>query len=232
MKAVAIVPVFNEAAHIGKLLARFPPAVCDAVIVDDGSTDGTTEEIRRHQFNVIRHEQRIGVGRCLQDGFDYALAKGYDVVVVMAGNGKDDPQEIPRLLDAIEKGADYVQGSRFLKGGEWKNLPAHRHFAIKALTWTWSLCTGHWLTDVTNGFRAYRTPFLRQPDIQWKQAWLQTYELEYYLHFHALRGNWTFREVPVSKNYPVKSNYSKIRPGRDWLKIITPLFLLMFRIRK
>ncbi len=231
-KAIAILPVYNESRHIGGLLDRFSKDVCDVVVVDDGSTDGTSEEINRRGFPVIRHEKRGGVGKCLQDGFRFAKERGYDTLVVMAGNGKGDPREIPKVLNAIQEGADYVQGSRFMQGGEWKNLPWHRFFAIKGLTWTWSLCTGHWLTDVTNGFRAYRFSFLERPDVNWNQAWLETYELEYYLHYYALRSGVRFKEVPVTKNYPTKTNYSKIRPGKDWVRIIEPLFLLMFGLRK
>jgi dolichol-phosphate mannosyltransferase len=231
-KPLAILPVYNESLHIGILLDRFSKGVCDVLVVDDASTDSTPEEIKQRHVAMIRHTERSGVGQCLQDGFRFAQEHSHDVIIVMAGNGKDDPREIPRLLSAIEAGADYVQGSRFMQGGEWKNLPWHRFFAIKALTWTWSLCTRHWLTDVTNGFRAYRMSFLKRREVQWDQPWLATYELEYYLHYYALKSGIPFREVPVSKNYPTKTNYSKIRPGRDWIKIIKPLFVLMFGLRR
>lgn len=232
MKAIAVIPVFNEQRHIGSLLKRFPKGACDLVVVDDGSTDGTSEEIRAHQFAVIRHEQRTGVGKCLQDGIAYGQERGYDTVVIMAGNGKDDPVEIPKLLAAIEAGATYVQGSRFMKGGEWKNLPWKRWVAIKTFTWLWSLLMGRRLTDVTNGFRAYRMSFLERSEVQWRQDWLQTYEFEYYMHYRALRARVLFVEIPVTKNYPSKTNYSKIRPGRDWIPIVKPLFLLLLGIRK
>ncbi len=231
-KALAILPVFNESSHIGTLLDRFSKDVCDVLVVDDGSTDSTSEEIKRRNAAVIRHTERRGVGTCLQNGFRYAQDHGYDVIIVMAGNGKDDPREIPRLLAAIEAGADYVQGSRFMRGGEWKNLPWHRFFAIKALTWTWSLCMRRRLTDVTNGFRAYRMSFLKRPEVQWDQPWLATYELEYYLHYYALKSGIPTREVPATKIYPTKTNYSKIRPGADWVRIIKPLFVLMFGFRR
>ncbi len=232
IKSLAVLPVFNESHHIGTLLDRFSGIPCDVLVVDDGSTDSTTEEIQRRAHPVIRHSERRGVGKCLQDGFVYAKEHGYSVLVIMAGNGKDDPREIPKLLAAIEEGVDYVQGSRFMKGGEWKNLPWHRYVAIKLFTWIWSLCTWHWLTDVTNGFRAYRQSFLDRKDVQWNQPWLETYELEYYLQYHALCSGIPFREVAVTKNYPTKTNYSKIRPGKDWIRIIKPLFLLMTGLRK
>ncbi len=232
MKALAIVPVYNEEAHIASLLGKFRREVSDVLVMDDASTDRTPQEIQRSGLATLRHPARTGVGKCLQDGFAYAMEHGYDTVVVLAGNGKDDPTEIPRLLSAISEGMDYVQGSRFLQGGEWKNLPWRRFFAIKLFSWIWSVCMRRHLTDVTNGFRAYRVTFLRKPEVRWQQPWLGTYELEYYLHYYALKLKVPFQEVPVSKNYPTKTNYSKIRPGGDWLRIIMPLFLLMSGRRK
>ncbi len=232
MKTLAIIPVFNEAAHVTALLSKFPKGVCDVIVIDDASTDATPQEIERSGYPCVRHPTRGGVGQCLQDGFAYALEHGYETVVVMAGNGKDNPQEIDRLLIAIEQGAEYVQGSRFLKGGERKNLPFQRYVGIKLLSGIWSLCLGRRLTDVTNGFRAYRVSFLKRPLVQWKQAWLSTYELEYYLHYYALKLCVPFCEVPVSKNYPTRKNYSKIRPLQDWGRIVLPLFLLLSGRRK
>jgi dolichol-phosphate mannosyltransferase len=85
---------------------------------------------------------------------------------------------------------------------------------------------------VTNGFRAYKVSLFDDPKINIWQAWLSTYELEYYIHFWVLRLKYKFAEVPVSKIYPSKKKYSKIRPFLDWWPIIKPLFYLLLRIRK
>jgi dolichol-phosphate mannosyltransferase len=233
MKTLAIIPCYNEVDAIGPLIDRFSNVPCDLVVVDDGSTDGSQTIIAQKAKRTVRHSVRVGVGKAIQDGIREALANNYEAVVVMAGNGKDDPLEVPKLMAALEEGNDYIQGSRFLKGGEWKNLPKKRWFAIKGFTWLWRLCTGHWLTDVTNGFRAYRTSFLRRPEVRWDQEWLQTYELEFYLQYKALKTpGIRFREIAVTKNYPRTTEYTKIRPGMDWLRIIRPVFLLMFGLKK
>jgi len=233
VKVGAIIPVYNEKDRIGGVLERFAEGAVDAVVVvDDGSTDETPEIARRSKSIVITHPRRMGVGAAIRDGLARLREGGFDVAVVLAGNGKDDPAEIPRLLAPIRTGeADYVQGSRFFEGGSFKNLPWGRYFMIKGYTWLWSLLLLRRLTDVTNGFRAYRLAALQDPRVRLDQPWLETYDLEYYLHFKALSLGWKFREVAVSKNYPSRTNYSKIRPLLDWWSIVRPLFYLRLGLR-
>src|SRR6266404_1577759 len=119
-RVIAFLPVYNEEDQIGPLLEEYRPVVQRDVVqeliaVDDGSTDRTPEILRRYDHcTVITHPTHQGCGDAIRSGYRYALAKGYDVFVIMAGNGKDEPAEIERLLAPIRRGeADYVQGSRF-----------------------------------------------------------------------------------------------------------------------
>lgn len=233
MKIGVVIPVYNEQDRIGDVLAKFKPGIVDAVIVvDDGSTDETREMARRHGAGLLVHPQRSGVGSAIRDGLERLRSEHFDAAVVMAGNGKDDPGEIPRLKALLASGeTDYVQGSRFLEGGGFRNLPWTRYVMIKSYTFLWSLLLGRWLTDVTNGFRAYRLDLLEDARIRLGQSWLDAYDLEYYLQYKVLSLGYRFREVPVSKNYPSRSNYTKIRPLLDWWSIVRPLFFLRLGIR-
>ena len=234
MRIGAIIPVYNEQARIGGVLARFTPGLVDEVVaVNDGSTDAETARILRESgATVITHADRMGIGAAIRDGLRHLHSRGFDAAVVMAGNGKDDPREIPLLTAPLLAGeADYVQGSRFLAGGSHTNLPGPRRAMIKSYTTVWSAAIGRRLTDVTNGFRAYRLSILDDERIDLEQDWLKTYELEYYLHYKAISLGYRFREVAVSKNYPSRKKYSKIRPVMDWWSIVRPILLLRLGIK-
>lgn len=229
-----IIPVYNEENRIKTVLEKFGEVKIDEVlVVNDGSADTTSTVLKDFDVRVINHHEKQGVGSCIRDGIDHARKNDFELVVVMAGNGKDDPREIPILLKPIiEENYDYIQGSRYLEGGQAGNLPLARKLGIKAFTFLWSMLLRRRLTDVTNGFRAYKVSLFDDPKINIWQEWLSTYELEYYIHFWVLKLKYKFGEVPVSKIYPSKKKYSKIRPFLDWWPIIKPLFYLLLRIRK
>jgi dolichol-phosphate mannosyltransferase len=238
---VVFLPVYNEEAQISSLMGRLRPLleanVVDGVIaVDDGSTDRTPQILSEFEFcTVIRHPSRQGCGDAIRSAYRHALQEGYDIFVIMAGNGKDDPAQIERLLQPIvNHEADYVQGSRFLAGGLSQGLPWHRKLAMRMFTWTFSLFLLRKYTDCTNGFRAYRTSVLRDERIGWAQDWLgHSYEIEFYLHYKVAALGYRVSEVPVSKIYrrAADGSYSKVRI-RDWLTNLKPLFFLRFGLKK
>ena len=240
MKAIAFFAVLNEEAQVGALLQNFNPlleagTIDEVLVVDDGSRDRTPEILRQHRCTVITHPQRQGTGDAIRDAYRYALEKKYDILVIMAGNGKDDPAQIERLLQPILAGeADYVQGSRFLAGGESKRLPFHRLFAMRIFIWIFSLFFLRRYSDCTNGFRAYRTTLLRDSRLDWAQEWLgHSYEIEFYMHYKAAALGYRVKEVPVSKIYRHSrgGSYTKVRIG-DWFTNLKPLFLLRLGLRK
>jgi dolichol-phosphate mannosyltransferase len=152
----------------------------------------------------------------------------------MAGNGKDDPAEVDRLLKPVLRGeCDYVQGSRYLPGGKRTRTPLLRIVFNRLYPLVWTVLTGRRCTDVTNGFRCYRLDILRDHRINLDQSWLNGYSLEYYLHYKVLALGYTMKEVAVSKTYPFrnKGGYSKIQPLKDWWPVISPLILLFFGVR-
>lgn len=229
-RVAAILPLFNEGPVTAGLVRRMPPEVARTFVCDDGSTDDSPALCEAAGATVLRLEHR-GAGAAIRAGIHAAKAAGFWAVVVMAGNGKDDPAEAPRLIARLQAGDDYVQGSRYLPGGTRENLPLMRNLAIRGYSLAFRVMTTFPGTDVTNGFRAYRLALFDDRRVNIDQDWLDRYELEYYIHFKAITLGYKVSEVAVSKSYPKVGPYSKIRPFLDWWSIIRPSLLLWLRIR-
>jgi len=232
LRVAAVLPLYDEGPAAADLVRRMPAIVERTFVVDDGSTDDGADLAEAAGASVIRLGRNCGIGAAIREGLDAARADGCDVAVVMAASGKDRPEEIGALLDKIDEGYDYVQGSRFMEGGRSVNLPPLRALLIHAFTFMFRVLAGFPGTDVTNGFRAYRLRILDDPRVRLHQDWLDRYELEYYVHWKAITLGYRVAEVPVSKTYPARRRgYSKIRPVIDWWHMIRPALLLATRLR-
>lgn len=227
---------YNEGDKLRLTLDRFPAQrPYNVLIVDDGSTDGSLDGVEGRGFILIRNERNLGLGASIKKAFRYALENDYDIIVIMAGNGKDDPNEVDRLVKPIvEDGYDFVQGSRFLKGGAYGNMPLHRLVATRVIhPLIFSLLSGRRVTESTNGFRAFRTSILRDERINWEQSWLDQYELEQYVHFKVIRLGYKRTEVPVSKIYPPGTrDYTKVKAFTGWWSMIKPLVYLAIGVKR
>lgn len=195
------------------------------LVVDDGSTDRTAEAAREEGAEVISLGRLFGVGSAIRRGYQEALSRGADVAVVLAGNDKDDPNEIPRLIEPIlTDRADLVQGSRWLAGGRAGNTPLYRRFATRLHPFLFSLAAGRRMTDTTNGFRAIRRETLEALLPALADPRLDGYELEPFLLFAAIARGYRVVEVPVTKVYPPKEEgRTKMRPFVDWTNILKPI---------
>lgn len=113
-----IVPAYQEERLIGRMLSRLPAFIDRIYVVDDASTDATSERASRREdarVSVLRHSHNRGVGAAIVTGYEQALAEGADLLAVMAGDDQMDPGELPLLLDRVWRGGvDYAKGNRFL----------------------------------------------------------------------------------------------------------------------
>ena len=243
MPKIIVCPVaYNELIKLRLTIERFLKSPghgqVDYLIVDDGSDDGTTEMIKSFAaqgVQTIKHPERRGVGAAIRTAIQHATSNGYEIVVIMAGNNKDNPDEIPLLVEPILKeGFDLVQGSRYLHGQRiGGDMPFYRKLATRLHPWLLSLFVKTKITDSTNGFRAMRVAIFRDAQINLDQEWLNKYELEPYILFKTIALGYRFKEAAVTKIYPPKNlGYTKMQPIVGWWSILRPLIFLGFGIRK
>ena len=231
-KIMMIAAAYNEQGKIGEVVRRIPRDVIDAIlVVDDGSTDDTAREALRHGAEVLSLDRVYGAGFAVRLGFEQAQRRGMDIVVVIAGNNKDAPEEVTRLLDPIcDQGQDFVIGSRFLPGGVYGGeMPIYRKIATRLHPALISLSCRKKITESTNGYRAMKVSVLADPRIDLSPHWLDGYQLEVYLLMKLLKLGYRCTEAPVSKIYPIRSRgNTKMRPLVDWWHMLSPIFMVEF----
>jgi len=228
--------VYNEGDKIRRVIRKFSNyADYDVVVVDDASTDGALEKIESGlPLTILHNKERKGAGFGVRKIFEYGGSKNYTAVFFVSGNDKDDPADIVKVKEAIEQGFDLVQGSRYLPGGGYGQMPLYRRIATQFVhPFFFSLFSGKRITDSTNGFRAVRLSLLHDQRINLNQDWLNEYELEPYLFFKAIRLGYKVTEVPVTKIYPPRvEGYTKMKPFSGWWSILRPLFYLGLGLKK
>lgn len=194
---LAALPVFNEAAHVDGVLDEVLQYAADVLVVDDGSSDGTSEILRRRDdVRVIHHPQNRGYGAALQSAFQYAIDEGFDGLVTLDCDGQHQPKRIPRFIEA-GKSFDIVSGSRYLKQYEGDSQPPpQRLFINRRITAQLNERLGLDLTDGFCGFKAYRTEALRKLRIT-----DNGYAMPLQLWVEAAAADLSIMELPVPLIY-------------------------------
>ncbi|WP_042665489.1 glycosyltransferase family 2 protein [Haloferax sp. ATB1] len=180
-----VVPAYNEEGYVGDVIDTLPSFVDLAYVVDDGSTDGTWDEIVTHAdaFNEdhtpeatayddvvvpIQHEENRGVGGALKTGYLHALEDEVDITAVLGGDGQMNPNELAKYLDPIAEGdADYAKGNRFMEQSDLDAMPGYRLVGNSILSYLTKFASGYWKTmDPQNGYTAISHEALKQADIE------------------------------------------------------------------
>lgn len=231
-----VIPVINEGLRIGSLLKRMAAVniadIADIIIVDGGSTDGSLAPGALQALGVRGLLVKTGPGKLsaqLRCAYAFALDQGYGGIVTIDGNDKDDPQAIPSFIEALQKGFDFVQASRFLVGGVAENTPILRDLAIRFIHAPMlSLFSGFQWTDTTQGFRAYSRNMLLDTKIAPFRDVFKAYELLAYLSYRAPQLGFQCVELPTIRRYPQGEIPSKITGLRGNLEVLAVLFKACF----
>lgn len=216
-KYCVCIPVINEGERIKKQLARMKAysEFADIIILDGGSTDGSVNKayLKKNKVRTLLIKKSFGKQSTqLRMGFAYALKQGYEGIITIDGNGKDGVEAIPDFTKKFDQGYDYIQGSRFLKGGAAINTPPLRYWGIRLLiSPLLSIPARFWFTDVTNGFRAYSRRYLLHPRVQPFRDIFIRYELLFYLPVRARQIDLKVTEIPVVRKYPKNEIPTKIK---------------------
>jgi dolichol-phosphate mannosyltransferase len=201
-RVLVIIPTYNERDNLPRILDRLFAAVggVDVLVVDDGSPDGTggiaderAEADRR--VHVMHRTAKNGLGAAYLAGFDWALQRGYDVVVEMDADGSHAPEQLLRLLGAAAH-ADLVIGSRYVPGGSVVNWPAHRQLLSRGANLYARLALGSRLHDMTAGYRAYRADTLRALPLT--DVASQGYCFQVDLAWRTIQAGLRVAEVPIT----------------------------------
>lgn len=237
---VVLIPIINEGDRIAKELRRakkYNVSDCaDIVICDGGSSDGCTEEnkLRRLDVNTLLVKQDIGKqGAQLRMGIWWALQRGYEGIITIDGNNKDSIEDVPHFIEKLEGGYDFVQGSRFVKGGRAINTPFIRMISVRLIHAPIISLTAHQhFTDTTNAYRAYSARYLLDKRVQPLRDVFMTYELLAYLSVRATQIGMKACEIPVTRAYPktgkVPTKISFLKGNWELMKILFKNFVRLY----
>ncbi len=227
-KILVIIPAYNEEGSVGKVVegVRLHLPHLEVLVVNDGSTDRTSEKARARGATVLELPFNLGIGGAMQAGYQYAYEKGYDIAIQVDADGQHAPEEIQKLLHALELGkVDMAIGSRFIGSSEYKGSMMRR-IGIAIFSGVISTIVRQRVTDPTSGFRASNRKAIQLFASDYPQDYPEP-EVVILLHQCRLK----MREVSVKMNerYSGESSITKIRSVYYMVKVLLAIFVDCFK---
>lgn len=202
-KTLVIIPTYNEVENLPLIVERVldTPDEVDILVVDDNSPDGTGDKAdelaaEHEEVNVLHRAGKEGLLAAYRDGFRWALEREYAVICQMDADGSHAPEELSRLLEEIEGGADLVIGSRYVEGGEVKNWPKSRYALSKVGNEYISVALDTEVKDMTAGYRAFKREVLEELDLDALSDKGYIFQVE--IAHRADQAGFDVREVPIT----------------------------------
>jgi len=227
-KTLVIIPAYNEEGAVGEVVEKVKQYLseADALVVNDGSTDFTSEKAKASGAIVLDLPYNLGIGGAMQTGYQYAYSMGYDVAVQVDGDGQHDPKEIGKLLKALEeKNLNMAIGSRFLGQSEFKSSMMRR-VGISIFSGVISILVRQKITDPTSGFRAANRKAIQLFAVDYPQDYPEPEVLVLLHQCHLKMG-----EVPVGMSERIfgESSITKIRSIYYMVKVLLAIFVDYFK---
>jgi dolichol-phosphate mannosyltransferase len=202
MRVLVVVPTYNEADNIERILRRVREVLPDAgmLVVDDGSPDGTADLVEALQgalgdLHVLRRARKSGLGSAYRAGFAWGLEHDYEACVEMDADFSHDPGALPDLLAPLSDGHEVAIGSRYIPGGSIPDWSWHRHLLSWGGNRYASVVLGLGVADSTAGFRAYAATILRRLDLSAVRA--EGYGFQIEMTYRAKQAGARIAEVPI-----------------------------------
>ncbi|WP_370068226.1 polyprenol monophosphomannose synthase [Mycobacterium sp. MAA66] len=203
-RTLVIIPTYNERENLPLIVGRVHAAQPDVhvLVVDDGSPDGTgqlADELALadpDRVHVMHRAGKGGLGAAYLAGFAWGLGRGYSVLVEMDADGSHAPEELYRLLDAVDAGADLAIGSRYVPGGTVRNWPRRRLVLSRTANTYSRVLLGVDIHDITAGYRAYRREVLEKMGLDDVDSKGYCFQID--LTWRAINAGFTVVEVPIT----------------------------------
>jgi glycosyltransferase involved in cell wall biosynthesis len=205
-KICAVIPAYNEEAHIALVIQKTRKHSVDVIVIDDGSTDRTAAIAEREDVRVIRHIANQGLGAALRGGFKAAIDGGYHYVITLDADGQHDPEDIPRFIEKIiDDKADIVTGNRLHYP---KSMPRKRLFVNRTLSRIISNTCGQYIPDALNGYRIISGKVLRSIELN-----CERFDIVPEVLIKAAKQGFRIESLDIECIYADETSH--IRPWRD-----------------
>lgn len=201
MKSLVIIPTYNEIDNIERIIEKVLPQheSIEMLIVDDNSPDGTGDKVLEimkdnPKVHILQRQGKMGLGSAYVAGFKYAIANEYDFVIEMDADFSHNPNDVPRLLKAIEHN-DLVIGSRYVQGVNVVNWPMSRLLLSYFASYYVKIITGMKVDDPTGGFKCFRRTVLET--INFNEIMSDGYSFQVEMNYRIYKKSYRVKEIPI-----------------------------------
>jgi len=212
MNICVLIPAYNEEMNISQTLRRVKRIIPSnrIIVVDDGSTDNTTDIVKKEGVYLLKHAENMGKGMTHRTGFDFVIKEGFDAVITMDADGQHAPEEIPDFLNNMDK-FDIIIGTREYN---IRNMPIIRYWTNRTTSLVTSLLSRRIIRDSQSGYRLIKTEILKRVHLKTKH-----FQTETEILIQAGRMGYRIGEIPIRTIYSIKRR-SYVNPVIDTLRFI------------